>query len=641
MGWWPQQWWVATLVVLWAMTNPAASDPQINLLNQGCSQYNSTNLSDFFRNLNATFADLRSHISVENKKFATAQQARTSNPVYAMAQCRNYLTTADCVACFDAAVAQIRSCSGANGARIIYDGCFLRYESNVFFEQTTVAGDVGICRNRTVAQATAFDTAVQGLLTDLETATPRINGFYVAATRAVTGGGTVYAVAQCAQTVSESGCRTCLQVAYNNIQGCPPGADARAVDAGCFLRYSDTAFFADNQTTNISHFLGGSSKKKTIIEAVGGGGGGLLLLAVLATLWYRRSRKVKAVERANLLGSTELQGPVAFSYRVLKSVTNNFSDKNKLGEGGFGDVYKGILKNGKAVAVKRLALVSGQAKSDFESEVRLISNVCHRNVIRLLGCCSTGPQLLLVYDYMANGSLDKFLYGESRGTLNWKQRFDIIFSTARGLAYLHDQFHVRIIHRDIKSSNILLDDEFQPKIADFGLARLLPEDRSHLSTKFAGTLGYIAPEYAIHGQLSEKADTYSFGIVVLEIVSGRRCNEIRVDPVTECLLKEAWRLYEDDQHMQLVDETLDPNEHRAEDLKKVIEIALMCTQSPASARPTMSEVVLLLSAPAADPRRLRRPTFIDNETRVCNDTSTSITSSTSNATVSFTEFTGR
>ncbi|XAR73585.1 Non-specific serine/threonine protein kinase [Bertholletia excelsa] len=641
MDWWRRQRWVAALVVLSAMTNPAASEPQINLLNKGCSQYNATNLSDFFSNLNKTFADIRSQLSDENKKFATAEQARTSDPVYAMAQCRDYLTTADCVVCFNAAVAQIRNCSGANGARVIYDGCFLRYESSGFFDQTTVAGNVGLCGNRTAAQATAFETAVKGLLTDLGIATPRINGFYAAATRAVTGGGTVYAVAQCAQTVSESGCQNCLQVAYNNIQGCPPDADARAVDAGCFLRYSDTAFFADNQTTNISPFLrrgkhiasllkfGGSSKKKAIIGGVVGGGGGLLLLVVLLTLWYRRSREVKAVERAKISGSTELQGPVTFSYKVLKAATNNFSNENKLGEGGFGDVYKGVLKNGNVVAVKRLALVSGRAKSDFESEVRLISNVHHRNLIRLLGCCNKGPQLLLVYDYMANGSLDKFLYGESRGTLNWKQRFDIIFGMARGLAYLHDQFHVRIIHRDIKSSNILLDDEFQPKIADFGLARLLPEDRSHLSTKLAGTLGYIAPEYAIHGQLTEKVDTYSFGVVVLEIVSGRRCNDIRTDTVTEYLLEEAWRLYEDDQHPQLVDETLDPNDYRAEDLKKVIEIALKCTQSPVSVRPTMSE------------RRLTRPTFIDNEKRVRGDTSTSTTSSTSNATASFTEFTGR
>ncbi|KAL7251359.1 hypothetical protein ACSBR1_013241 [Camellia fascicularis] len=189
----------------------------------------------------------------------------------------------------------------------------------------------------------------------------------------------------------------------------------------------------------------------------------------------------------------------------------------------------GTLKNGNIIAVKKLALSSSRAKADFESEVKLISNVHHRNLIRLLGCSNKGPELLLVYEYMANGSLDRFLYGERRGALNWKQWFEIIFGTARGLAYLHEQFHVCIIHRDIKFSNILLDDDFQPKIADFGLARLLPEEQSHLSTRFAGTLVYTAPGYAIHGQLFEKVDTYSFGVVVLEIISGQKCNEMKVE----------------------------------------------------------------------------------------------------------------
>ncbi|PSS00288.1 LRR receptor-like serine/threonine-protein kinase [Actinidia chinensis var. chinensis] len=432
-------------------------------------------------------------------------------------------------------------------------------------------------------------------------------------------------------------------VAYGNLQSCPPDAEGRAVDAGCFLRYSDTPFFSDNQTTNISPFLGGggSNKNKAIIGGVVGGGGGLLLIVGLI-LWYKLSRKAKKAPRGNILGASELQGPVTFSYKDLKWATKDFSDENKLGGGGFGDVYKGTLKNGNVVAVKKLAIGSSRAQSDFATEVKLISNVHHRNILRLLGCCSKGPELLLVYDCMANGSLDKFLYGERRGALNWKQRFDIIFGTARGLAYLHEQFHVCIIHRDIKPSNILLDDSLQPKIADFGLARLLPNDQSHLSTRFAGTLGYTAPEYAIHGQLSEKVDTYSFGVVVLEIISGRRCNEMTVEPLTEYLLEQAWKLYENDMHLKLVDETLDSNEYREEEMKKVIEIALMCTQSPVSSRPTMSEVVVLLvTNRSTDLAPATRPMFIDNDKRVRGDTSVSTGSSTSHATASFTEFTGR
>lgn len=631
------------IIVVASILESAVSDPEINLLNKGCSQYNATNLSDFFSNLNATFSDLRSQISSQNKKFVTAQQARTSDPVYAMVQCRDYLSLADCVSCFDAAVSQIRNCSAANGARVIYDGCFLRYESSSFYDQGTLPGNVGVCGNRTVSQATAFDTAVQGLLTDLKIATPKINGFFAATKSEVVGGSaTVYAVSQCAETISESTCQDCLTVAYANIQSCPPNADGRAVDAGCFLRYSDTAFFPDNQTTNINPFLGGggSSKKNAIIGGVVGGGGGLLLILAII-LWYQLSRKSKLVRRGNILGASELQGPVIYSYKDLKSATKKFSEENKLGEGGFSDVYKGTLKNGNIIAVKKLALSSSRAKADFESEVKLISNVHHRNLIRLLGCSNKGPELLLVYEYMANGSLDRFLYGERRGALNWKQRFEIIFGTARGLAYLHEQFHVCIIHRDIKSSNILLDDDFQPKIADFGLARLLPEDQSHLSTRFAGTLGYTAPEYAIHGQLSEKVDTYSFGVVVLEIISGRKCNEMKVES-TEFLLEQAWKLYEDDMHLKLVDESM--NEYREEEVKKVIEIALMCTQSPVSVRPTMSEVVVLLvSERSIELTRPTRPTLIDkdNDKKIRGETTAATGSSTSDATASFTEFTGR
>ncbi|XP_058185406.1 cysteine-rich receptor-like protein kinase 43 [Rhododendron vialii] len=637
---------VVAAVVLTAMANSAAANPQTNLLNKGCSLYNATNLSNFYSNVNNTFSDLRSQLQEANTKFATAEQAIGSDPVYAMAQCRDYLSTADCVACFDTAAVQIRNCTGANGARVIYDGCFLRYESSTLYDQTTLPGNVGICGNDTASQPTAFQTAAQGLLTDLETATPRINGYFAAAMRAVAGGGTVYAVAQCAQTVSRSGCLGCLQVAYGNIQSCPPDADGRAVDAGCFLRYSAAAFFGANQTTNITPFLRGGSRNKNAI--IGGivGGGGCLLLIIGLILWYHYHQSRYAAPRASkTIGASELQGPKNFSYRDLKSATKNFNKENKLGEGGFGDIYKGTLKNGNIVAVKKLVMGTSRVKADFVTEVKLISNVHHRNLLRLLGCSSKGPELLLVYDYMGNGSLDKYLYGELRGTLNWKQRFDIIFGTARGLSYLHDQFHVTIIHRDIKSSNILLDDEFQPKIADFGLARLLPDGQSHLSTNFAGTLGYTAPEYAIHGQLTEKVDTYCFGVVVLEIISGRRCNDfnaVEAKPVTDFLLEQAWKLYDDGMHLKLVDEILrGSNGYTDKAAKKIIEIALMCTQMPASSRPTMSEVVMLLSNRPTDLMRPARRDFMDNDNRVPDDTSTTTGSSTSNAAASFTENNGR
>nr|POE58154.1 cysteine-rich receptor-like protein kinase 3 [Quercus suber] len=518
------------------------ADPQINLLNSGCSQYNVSDVSNFYTNLNATFSDLRTQLN-NNKYFATAQQVKGSESAYTLVQCRNYLSNADCLACFTAAVSQIRNCSAANGARVIYDGCFLRYESNIFFDQTTLPGNQGYCGNRTASQPLAFSTAADGLLKDLQVATPRINGFFAASKREVvdsSGNATVYAVAQCVETATESGCQNCLNVASNNIQACVPNGDGRAVDAGCFLRYSDKPFFADNQTTDINSFLGngGSSNKNAIIGGVVGGGGALLITALF--VFFIMIRRSKEVRRGDILGATELRGPVNYKYNDLKSATKNFCEENKLGEGGFGDVYKGTLKNGKMVAVKKLAIgQSSRAKADFEN---------------------------------------------------------------------------------------------------FGLARLLPEDQTHLSTKFAGTLGYTAPEYAIHGQLSEKVDTYSFGVIVLEIICGRKTSEVQHAFDGDYLLERAWKLYENNKHSELVDETLNPEEYIAEEVKKMVEIALMCTQSSASVRPSMSEVVVLLKGKGSmENRPPTKPGYVNTDRKICGDTSTSTGSSTSNATASISQ----
>ncbi|XP_042500315.1 cold-responsive protein kinase 1-like [Macadamia integrifolia] len=621
-------------------------DPQTNLLNKGCSQYNATDLPIFYANLNATFTELRNKLAGPNDEFfSTANQGRSSNPVYGMVQCRDYLSTTDCLGCFDAAVALIRTCSAANGARVIFDGCFLRYESSSFFDQTTEPGNTAICGNKTATSTNGLQTTVNTLLTDLVTATPKINGYFAAVKSEAAGssGTAVYGVAQCALTVSETGCADCLSIAYQNIEICTQDSDSRAVDAGCFMRYSLTAFFADNQTTDIATYLksGSSSKRNAIIGGVVGGVAFLVLLGLFVA-FLLRSKKPKKAREGNILGATELRGPVNFSYRDLKNATKNFSVENKLGEGGFGDVYKGVLRNGAIVAVKKLTIgQSSRAKTDFESEVKLISNVHHRNVVRLLGCCSKGPELLLVYEYMANSSLDKFLFGDKSGTLNWKQRFDIIVGMARGLAYLHEEFHVCIIHRDIKSSNILLDDYFQPRIADFGLARLLPGDQSHLNTRFAGTLGYTSPEYAIFGQLSEKVDTYSFGVVVLEIISGRKSNDIKFEPVTQYLLEWAWKLYEEDKVMNLVDKSLSSDDYDASVVKKTIHIALLCTQSSVAERPAMSEVVVMLLSKGELELRPTRPTFIDATNRIRGDTSSSTGTSSTNANASISEVSGR
>nr|CAD1824848.1 unnamed protein product [Ananas comosus var. bracteatus] len=216
-----------------------------------------------------------------------------------------------------------------------------------------------------------------------------------------------------------------------------------------------------------------------------------------------------------------------FSYKTLKKATRDFHPKYQLGIGGFGTVYRGVLDDGRTIAVKQLSVgTSKQGENEFLAEVKMITSIQHKNLVRLVGCCSEGAQRLLIYEYMQNGSLDNNLFENGESFLNWKTRFQIILGVARGLRYLHEDSNLRIVHRDIKASNILLDDKFQPKISDFGLARFFPEDQAYLSTKFAGTLGYTAPEYAIRGELSEKADIYSFGVLVLEIISSRKNTDL-------------------------------------------------------------------------------------------------------------------
>ncbi|XP_058098019.1 cysteine-rich receptor-like protein kinase 43 [Magnolia sinica] len=631
-------------ISLLLFSNPASSDPQINLLETACNTYNATNPSIFSSNVDSVLAELMSQLN--STYFATAQRTRTEEVVYALAQCRHYLSTSDCLSCISRATSQLRThCLNLAGAHANYDGCFLRYEDVGFFDQYSQLWRFGSCGNST-EEGGGFAETAREVLMDLYMATPRINGFFATARRATVGGKVVYGVAQCLETVGETSCEECLKGAYGNIENCPPSADGRAMDGGCFLRYSNTAFFRDDQVTDLAPFLkrGSTSNKKAKIGGIVGAAAVILLLVLLFAM-LRRYKRTDNTRNRRILGATELRAAVNFHYKDLKSATENFSEGNKLGQGGFGDVYKGVMKNGKTVAVKKLMIhESGRDEADFESEVKLISNLHHRNLVRLLGFCSNGPELLLVYEYMENSSLDKFLFGDRHGTLNWKQRFDIIIGMARGLAYMHEEFHVCIIHRDIKSSNILLDDEFQPRIADFGLARLLPNNRSHLNTRVAGTLGYTAPEYAIHGKLSKKADTYSFGVVVLEIISGQRSNDIKIEPITQYLLEWAWRLYEEDSLMELVDKSMDLSECRTDEVKKAIEIGLMCTQAPAL-RPTMSQVVVLLLSQDDPGLNLNRPAFIDapnrKHHRALKDTSTSTASSSSNATLSITQMSGR
>ncbi|KAL9352624.1 hypothetical protein Peur_055304 [Populus x canadensis] len=310
-----------------------------------------------------------------------------------------------------------------------------------------------------------------------------------------------------------------------------------------------------------------------------------------------------------------------FSFETLVSATKDFHPTHKLGEGGFGPVYKGKLDDGREIAVKKLSHSSNQGKKEFTNEAKLLSRVQHRNVVNLLGYCAHGVEKLLVYEYVANESLDKLLFkSDKRQLLDWNRRYDILIGIARGLLYLHEDSHNCIIHRDIKASNILLDDKWVPKIADFGMARLFPEDQTHVNTRVAGTNGYMAPEYVMHGHLSVKADVFSFGVLVLELISGQRNSTFSQQHAeAQNLLDWAYKLHKKNRSLEIMDPVL-ASSAAAEQVKTCVHLGLLCTQGDPQLRPDMRRIVVLLSkktcsleeptrpgVPGSRYRRARRP----------------------------------
>ncbi|GAV75473.1 Pkinase domain-containing protein [Cephalotus follicularis] len=284
------------------------------------------------------------------------------------------------------------------------------------------------------------------------------------------------------------------------------------------------------------------------------------------------------------------------SYNSLRSATGNFNPSNKIGGGGFGLVYKqGFLRDGTQVAIKCLSAESKQGTKEFLTEINIISNIRHPNLVELVGCCIEGNNRILIYEYLENNSLASVLLGsKSRYVcLDWPQRAAICLGTASGLAFLHEEIEPYIVHRDIKASNILLDANFCPKIGDFGLAKLFPDNITHVSTRVAGTVGYLAPEYALLGQLTKKADIYSFGVLILEIISGRSSSKAAFGEDLMVLVEWTWVLREEGRLLDLVDQEL--TQYPEDEVMRFIKVALFCTQGAAHKRPTMKQVVEMLS----------------------------------------------
>ncbi|KAH9792863.1 G-type lectin S-receptor-like serine/threonine-protein kinase [Citrus sinensis] len=349
----------------------------------------------------------------------------------------------------------------------------------------------------------------------------------------------------------------------------------------------------------------------------------------MAAPFYESARHVKdMVVDSDQFKEEEKQGiDLPFiDFESILAATDNFSEANKLGKGGFGPVYKAKFPGGQQIAVKRLSSASGQGLEEFKNEVVLIARLQHRNLVRLLGYCIEGHEKILLYEYMLNKSLDFFIFGANvkafvremktfsdptlSALLHWEMRFNIIIGIARGLLYLHQDSRLRIIHRDLKTSNILLDQEMNPKISDFGLARIFKGKQTEGTTnRVVGTYGYMSPEYALDGFFSVKSDVFSFGVVVLEIISGKRNTGFYNSEQALSLLGYAWKLWQEGKALDMMDQKLHASS-KPNEILKCINVGLLCVQEDPNDRPTMSDVVIMLGSEAMNLATPRRPAFV-------------------------------
>ncbi|KAK9133693.1 hypothetical protein Scep_013221 [Stephania cephalantha] len=360
------------------------------------------------------------------------------------------------------------------------------------------------------------------------------------------------------------------------------------------------------------------------------------------TTWRRVRRKREGIQKdsqelhfldqgsaknsnRNYLDQTELDDGInngkspdlpTFGLDSIQIATNGFSFANKLGQGGFGPVYKGKLSSGQEIAVKRLSKGSGQGMMEFENEVILIAKLQHRNLVRLLGCCMQGEERMLIYEYMPNKSLDAFLFDRTKRVhLDWRTRFNIIEGIARGLLYLHRDSRLRIIHRDLKASNILLDADMNPKISDFGMARIFCGNKNQENTmKVVGTYGYLAPEYAMEGLFSVKSDVFSFGVILLEILSGKRNSSFCHPDKAINLLGHAWEVWSESRMLDLLDPMMQNLPSTTEVVMRYVKVGLLCVQDDPSDRPTMDVIMFMLGSDAAVFPMPKKPAFSTGRT---------------------------
>ncbi|KAK3127250.1 hypothetical protein QOZ80_7AG0570380 [Eleusine coracana subsp. coracana] len=621
----------ATSVLLACTLVPlAAGDP----LDKSCdTSGNYTRNSPYQANVQRLASTLPRKASSSPTLFATSQTGAIPDVVYALALCRGDVNASTCESCVAAAFQDAQNlCAFNQDTTVFYDLCLLRYSNKNFltFPISDGRGDFMILSSKqnVTSPVRVFDAAIAVLLNATADYAAKANnsmrfGSGVEEFQTFDGQNPrIYGLAQCTPDMAPADCRTCLAgILSTTLSSFSGKTGGRILTLRCNYRYDQDAFFRGSPLLQLPEPAIGAllaPAPAAIVKPPASRGGTTgnkagkvsaialpivaLILAIIvlcSCLWTRTKRKPPA--KAPFPDTTNLEDiksidSLVIDLSTLRIATENFNASNKLGEGGFGVVYKGILPNDQEIAVKRLSESSRQGIEELKNELVLVAKLRHKNLVTLVGVCLENNEKLLVYEHMPNRSLDIILFDpEKCKELDWGKRFKIINGIARGLQYLHEDSQLKIIHRDLKASNVLLDYDYNPKISDFGLARLFGRDQTQDVTKrVVGTYGYMAPEYAMRGYYSIKSDVFSFGVLILEIVTGRRNGGSHSCEETYDHLNLVWEHWTTGTLMEIIDSSLGRLTPR-DQMVKCIQIGLLCVQDDPVDRPMMSMVNVMLS----------------------------------------------
>ncbi|CAL9121256.1 unnamed protein product [Musa textilis] len=596
--------------------------------------------SAYQTNLNRLFSSLASNVSASG--FTKDTVGQIPNQVYGFALCRGDVNSSACGSCVDTATQDVQQmCPYDKAAVIWYDFCLLRFSNGRILSSTDNSPEFYMWNVQNITRADRFSKLLYLLLNrTTETAANSTKKFATGTVSNFTSAfPKVYGLVQCTPDLSGTDCGTCLRNLYNPLPTIMVGKEGgRVIGVRCNMRFEVYSFYQGKPTLALPAPAetasaptpppaspplatpavpqGGKKKNATgiVLAIVIPAAAAVLLLISIACIYYWRKRKripkPPYETEGEEIPSVE---SLLFDLSTIRLATANFSTENKIGEGGFGAVYMGLLPDGREIAVKRLSNTSGQGLGELKNELVLVAKLQHRNLVKLLGVCLE-EEKMIIYEYVANGSLDTFLFDPARGEqLRWGIRYKIITGIARGLLYLHEESQLRIIHRDLKASNILLDAEMNPKISDFGLAKLFGGEQTQGTTsRVVGTFGYMAPEYAMRGKFSVKSDVFSFGVLVLEILTGRKNSGAYDSDVAEDLLSYIWEKWRGGRGLEIVDPAMG-GQYQGGDVLRCVQIGLLCVQENPLDRPTMSTVAVMLNSETVSLQPPARPAFCEGK----------------------------